>query len=253
MSPETIIRPPATELLSPPHGGAPPARGPRVRVRLTGLTVLSILALTGCEDSVTEPEADIVQTAAVNWHGQQQLTEAGGNGESGAVPGASARLVRYNEGISYQIDTNGLNPGHAYSLWLVVINNPAACEATPCAAPDILTNPDTDSQVSSGGRGTVAGEDGGGNMAGLAEAGPLSGWLDDRSLTDVDGAEVHLVINDHGPMLPEFMPDMVTTYRAGCADNSPFPGLFPASAIADGATGPNSCLLFQSAVFPAPE
>jgi hypothetical protein len=66
------------------------------------------------------------------------------------------------------------------------------------------------------------------------------------------GAEIHLVINDHGPMIPEFMPGMIHTYRGGCADSSPFPAIFPATALADGVVGPNTCRLYQAAVFLAP-
>jgi hypothetical protein len=192
------------------------------------------------------------QTAAVNWHAQQQLIVFGGNGKAGPVDGAWARLVRNKNGISYQIHAGELHPGNAYSLWLVVVNNPAACAGTPCSAVDILTNPATHSQVTSGGTGTVAGAGGMGTLAGAARAGTLSGRLDGRSLDDPYSAEVHLVINDHGPMLPEFMPGMIKTYRAGCSNSSPFPGVFPATALTDGAPGPNTCLLYQAAIFPVP-
>ncbi len=224
-----------------------------------------LLMLTGCDSSVGGPAEGhdlespafshgpaYAQTTGVNWHAQQQLTAFGGNGKSGAVGGAQARLLRNKDGISYQIQTKELNPGNAYSLWLVVINNPGACASTPCTARDILVNPNTDSQVRSGGTGRVAGGSGEGTMAGRAQAGPLSGWLEGRSLHNIDGAEVHLVINDHGPALPEFMPEMITTYRAGCSDSSPFPAVFPPTALADGAPGPNTCLLYQAAVFLAP-
>jgi hypothetical protein len=229
----------------------------------TGAAALAtLLAVAACDSPVAGP-AEVVepmfsqnaaeqQTAVVMWHAQQQLLAFGGNGKSGPVAGASARLVRNSNGIAYQIHAAELAPGNAYSLWLVVINNPAACAATPCSAADILVNPATDSQVRSGGTGSIAGAAGKGTMAGSARRGPLSGWLDGRSLQDPFSAEVHLVINDHGPMLPAFMPGMITTYRAGCSDASPFPGVFPATALADGAPGPNTCLLYQAAVFQAP-
>ena len=231
----------------------------------TGTTaVAALLALAACDEPVTGPagSADFLapafsqaaalhQTVAVSWHAQQQLTAFGGNGKSGMVEGAWAQLTRNKNGIHYQIHANELNPGNAYSLWLVVVNNPTACAATPCSAPDIF-NPNTDSQVRSGGTGTVAGAAGKGTPAGSARVGPLDGWLEGRSLKDPFAAEVHLVINDHGPMLPEFMPGMITTYRAGCSDASPFPGVFPATALADGEPGPNTCLLYQVAVFRAP-
>lgn len=232
-------------------------------MRRIGLAAVTMaLALAGC-DAVVEPAApgDLPvpalsrggagQMTGVNWHPQQQLIAAGGTGSSGPVDGAWARLARDEKGISYQIHTRGLIPGRAYSLWLVVINNPAACASSPCSAGDIVTNPETRAQVRLGGIGTVAGGAGRGTMTGSAKVGPLSGWLEGRSLEDPSSAEVHLVINDHGPMLPQYMPGMISSYRAGCSDTSPFPGVFPPTALADGEPGPNSCLLYQAAVFQA--
>jgi hypothetical protein len=59
---------------------------------------------------------------------------------------------------------------------------------------------------------------------------------------------VQFVVNDHGPLLPEFLPEMIQTYRAGCTDAS-LPAIFPATARGDGTPGPNTCRLFQVAVF----
>jgi hypothetical protein len=186
------------------------------------------------------------QSAVVNWHAQQA-----GFGRSGLVAGASANVVRNANGISYRMTTNSLTPGNAYTLWLVVINNPAACAGTPCGAPDFFLNDDTDAQVRFA-AGSVAGGSGQGTFAGSVKEGPLSGWLADGSLQNSMGAEVHLVINDHGSKLPEFMPGMIHTYRGGCADSSPFPAVFPPTALADGEVGPNTCRLYQTAVFLAP-
>lgn len=186
------------------------------------------------------------QRTGVNWHPQQEPL-----GRVGPVEDARAKLVRTRRGISFRIKTNSLTPGNAYTLWLVVINNPAACTTTPCAAPDIIGNPDTQSQVRYA-AGHVAGRSGRGTFAGWVREGPLSGWLPDRSLDDAKTAEIHLVLNDHGPKLAEFMPGMIRTYRGGCSDDSPFPAIFPATALADGAVGPNICRLFQSAVFLSP-
>lgn len=186
------------------------------------------------------------QTVGVNWHMQ-----SGG----GPVPGASATLVRRDGGVSYRINTNSLTPGNAYTLWLVVINNPAACTAVgPCTGPEIIQNASTDSQVLYG-KGHIAGASGELTFAGsLAETESLEGWLPSRSFDDARTAEFHLVINDHGPMLAEFMPSMIKTYRGGCSDDSPFPGIFPSTAINDGAIpeGPNTCVLSQAAVFTPP-
>lgn len=181
-------------------------------------------------------------TATVSWHAQQ-----GALGKSGTVSGASAQVVRNDNGIAYQLRTTGLQPGNAYTLWLVVINNPSICAADACTAGEIF-NPASDSQVRFA-AGHVAGGSGQGTFAGHVSEGALSGWLPNRELDDARGAEVHLVLNDHGPALPEFMPGMIHTYRGGCSDASPFPGIFPATALADGEVGPNICRLYQAATF----
>lgn len=185
------------------------------------------------------------QTTGVNWHPQQAPAQ------SGEVAGATAKLVRRDNGVTYRITTNSLTPGNAYTLWLVVVNNPQACESSPCTGGDVLLNAATDAQVLYG-TGNVVGGSGQATFAGSLNEGDLPGWLADRTFDDAQTAEIHLVLNDHGPKLAEFMPGMIKTYRGGCSDSSPFPGIFPPSALADGEAGPNTCRLAQSAIFTTP-
>lgn len=189
------------------------------------------------------------QTVGVFWHAQQAAV-----GNTGTVNGASASLVRRDNGVSYRINTASLTPGNAYTLWLVVINNPEACTAEgPCTGQEIIqnVNGDTDSQVLYG-KGHIAGASGQVTFAGSISEGPLAGWLPGRSFEDARSADIHLVINDHGPALADFMPGMIKTYRGGCSNTSPFPPFFPATALADGEVGPNICRLAQAAVFETP-
>jgi len=184
-----------------------------------------------------------VQREPVRWHMQS------GNPHGSPVgPGATATLVRTSRGLSYSINTSQLDPGHAYTLWIVVINDPAACSVTPCSPQDILLNPETDAQITYG-TGHVVGHRGEAGFGATLRAGPIpAGWLPDQGLDNPLGAQVHLVLNDHGPVLAEFLPEMIQTYRAGCTDES-LPPIFPDSAKADGTPGPNTCRLFQVAVF----
>ena len=184
-----------------------------------------------------------VQREPVRWHMQS------GNPHFSPVgAGATAKLVRTSQGLSYSIRTNQLNSGHAYTVWVVVINNPAACTASPCSPVDILLTPATDAQVTYG-TGHVVGGSGEAGFGGTLRGGPIpAGWLPGQGLDNPLGAQVHLILNNHGPVLPEFLPGMISTYRAGCTDAS-LPGIFPASAKADGTPGPNTCRLFQLAVF----
>ena len=184
-----------------------------------------------------------VQPTPMRWH-----TQSGNAHMSVIGDGARAKLTRTSSGISYSIDTHSLRAGHAYTAWVVVINDPAACASSPCAPADILTRPETDAQVTYG-TGHVVGSSGEAGFGGRIARGALpDGWLPDQGLEDPLGAEVHLVLNDHGPKLADFMPGMIRSYRGGCTDAS-LPAIFPASAKADGEPGPNTCRLWQVAVF----
>jgi hypothetical protein len=181
------------------------------------------------------------QSATVMWHAQTGLSGPVGSG-------AAAQLIRRDGGLSFQLSTAHLRPGHAYTLWFVVINNPAACAASPCSAPDILLNPATQAQITYG-AGHVVGDAGNGTFAGSFRVGSLPGWLPNAALSAPRTAQVQLVLNDHGPVLKGYLPEQIQSYRAGCTDAS-LPAIFPPSAKADGTPGPNACQLYQAAVFP---
>lgn len=232
--------------------------------RRLALPILAVFAAACSSDTLTtspalsaqsdrsangDAHAAIHQSATVMWHAQQM--HPAGTKNSGPVAGATAELVRNSNGISYRLSTPSLLPGHAYTLWLVVVNNPAACAKSPCTAGEITQKSSTRSQVRWA-AGLVSGESGFGTFAGATKEGELSGWLPDRALENARMGEIHLVVNDHGPVLNEFMPGMIQTYRGGCSNSSPFPPPFPPTALADGEVGPNTCLLYQAAVFPNP-
>jgi hypothetical protein len=182
------------------------------------------------------------ETQPVTWHPQ--------SGKEGPVAdGAVGRLTRSEGGISFEITTESLLPNHAYTIWLAMVNEPAACSAQPCPAPDIIQNTATDSQVVFG-AGAVADADGKATFKGEAKKGPIpAGWLPGGELKKPLTAQVLLVVNDHGPVIEGYMPDMIETYRAGCADAG-LPEVCPPIAKADGRPGPNTCQLYQIASVP---
>ena len=201
----------------------------------TAVAILLSMAVVGS----TMARAERQQTQ-VGWHPQ--------TGQAGPVgPDAQASLVRRSDGVSFSFRTTNLRPGHAYTIWFVVINNPAACTSTPCSGPDVILNPATDSQVTYG-AGHVSGGAGRGAFAGSFHAGAIDGWLPDGGMWDPMTAQIQLVLNDHGPVIPSYLPEMTHTYRAGCTDAS-IPPIFPPSAFADGTPGPNACQLYQVAAF----
>lgn len=215
-----------------------------IRTAATSGAVLTAIVASAIAAGSASGDAASVERTPMRWHMQS------GNPHMSVIgDGARAKLTRTSNGISYAINTHGLRAGHAYTVWVVVINNPAACASSPCAPnPDILKNPSTDSQLIYG-TGHLVGSSGRTGFGGHVARGPLpEGWLPDQGLEDPLGAEIHLVLNDHGPKLASFMPGMIRTYRAGCTDAS-LPAIFPPSAFADGEPGPNTCRLWQVAVF----
>ena len=54
------------------------------------------------------------------------------------VEGADAYLVRMEHGVYMHVTTDGLEPGHAVTMWWVVFNNPAACSGDECGEDDVF-------------------------------------------------------------------------------------------------------------------
>ena len=137
--------------------------------------------------------ADTAETTAVITHPSQ--------GDKTVVENAEARMMRHDTGVFVSFDTQGLTPGHVNTLWFVVINDPAQCE-TPfaCTSKDVLKRTDVvKSDVTYGG-GVVAAPDGSARFAWhQAEGDMADGWFTD-GMIEADNAEIHLVINDHGPL-----------------------------------------------------
>jgi hypothetical protein len=192
---------------------------------------------------------------SVGWgHAQEaaieevEVTTHRSQGEVRPVEGGRAHLLRTAAGIFVNFETEGLTPGNAYTLLIAAINDPAACEGSPCQPPDVLQRTAETKADLATVDGVVVGDDGGARFAAFVPAGALPrGWFG-NGLDNPEGAEIHLIVNDHGPLLPEMAPMMVNTYRGGCADEG-LPAAFPDSARADGEPGPNTCRLLQVAIF----
>lgn len=133
-----------------------------------------------------------VQEVFVVWHPR--------SGNQGAVnPDAIARLVRSDGGISFHLRTVELAPGHRYALWLMVIDNPGACDTSPCAAEEILLRPSARAQVTHV-RSRVATRSAHVSFAGRIPTGRVAGSLANRTMANPRGAEVHLVVTEDGPI-----------------------------------------------------
>jgi hypothetical protein len=212
------------------------------RSHLYGIGLLALLAVVMLVLATPQPvaaEPAEIQHTTVNWHPQSG---------SGEVPGASARLVRNDEGVTFTFNARELNAGHVYTIWFIVVNDPDACASTPCTGADIILNSDgVDADVVYG-AGHVVGESGRASFSGHISTGDLPGSWFGNGFSNPRGGEIHLTLNDHGPLIPGLADNMIHSYRGGCTDES-LPGIFPDTAFADGIPGPNTCRLYQTAVF----
>lgn len=169
------------------------------------------------------------------------------SGNEGVVAGASVDIITGPSGLSAEVTTGGLQPGHVVTLWWVVLQNPAECDPRPCTPKDGIARWDAVDNAVTHGAGGVVAADGSLKLSSYLPSGAVDENWFDTTITKPESAEVHIILNDHGPLIPELAADMLSSYRAGCADEG-LPPIFPDSAKADGAIGPNVCKLSQVAI-----
>jgi hypothetical protein len=147
------------------------------------------------------------------------------------VPYAGAQLARTDGGVSGSIHSVGLPPDHAYTVWWVVFNNPAGC-VNGCGLDDVLAAVGANANNNPAGIGVfyaaghyVGAHGVGGFGASLREGdttycvpvgdGPFSALC--NPLVDADTADVHMVVRDHGPMIPGQIIAQTSSFTGGCS------------------------------------
>jgi hypothetical protein len=139
-----------------------------------------------------------------------------GSGEvgtmSGPVAGASAQIVRTDNGISCKFRTTKLHAGHAFSVWI------------------IITEPDKDVFVFNFGGG-MADANGDLTFAGAVSTGtipPANGSSILRGggvFNHPRDANIFLVVRSHGPMIPGMQHLQFFTINGGCRAGEPNEGM----------------------------
>ncbi len=141
------------------------------------------------------------------------------------VAGASSSYNAYEEGVSATFDTTGLVPGHLVTMWWVVFNHPELCTnpegGLRCGEPDLLImggDEAIEGTVLNAG-GHIVGPDGAGHFGSYLATGDTSGvMIEGPGLTNPLGADVHLVLRDHGPLQPGLFVDALSTFGGGCTE-----------------------------------
>ena len=128
--------------------------------------------------------------------------------DGSVVSGASSSLVRNGAGARFGVSTSGLEPGHAVTVWWVIFNEPENClhghDGVACGAGDLPPFGGDDSAVTSVlyAAGNVTGGSGRVTLSGHLSVGDTDGALWGPGLIDPWGAEIHLVVRDHGEKAP---------------------------------------------------
>ncbi len=169
-------------------------------------------------------------------------------GDVRRIDGATAALMTTAAGAFVSVSTSGLTPGNVHTVWFVAINDPAACETSPCKTLDVLKRTAMTKSDVGFADGLIVGADGTAEFAGHVPVGDLRGAWFENGYQQAQTAEIHLVIQDHGPLISELAEEMTTSYRGGCTDES-LPPPVPDTARADGTPGPNTCRMVQFTIF----
>ena len=168
----------------------------------------------------------------------------------GPIEGTSVVLEKGTFGAAMAIKSSGLTPGDVVTVWWVAIQNPSACKENPCTPFETMSEEyETDSVVTLA-AGGVVGEEGTISLASYLRRGDVEGNFFETTFHSPETAEYHLPIHNHGPLDPEIADEMLTSFRAGCSDES-LPEYYPQSALSDGAAGNFDCKTVQMAAFPA--
>lgn len=204
-------------------------------------SILSILMVVSVIVSACVP----IVPSAKEWHSDVKTHPSRGDVE--IVSGSSAQIVTGANGATLSYNATELNPGHVYTVWFVLFNQPEECAASPCTGKDLLGTTDAVGGEAGYATGQIADENGRASFFAHMNLGDVPNAWFGNGFTNPN-AEIHLVLMDHGPQIEDKVDAMLGTLRGGCTDES-VPAAYPDTAKADGFAGPNRCQLYQVAIF----
>ena len=198
--------------------------------RLLYLPILVLLVAT-CEDAGRITQAPDAEGTALEARAARAAQTTAGVPvflfSGPMVPGASSKITRNRSGATSTLHTSGLTPGNALTLWMVVFNVPGECATSPCGEADVAPGTDAEVDVIYV-AGHVVGGSGKATFSGRRATGDNSKSLFAQfgapapGLTDPLGAEMHLIVRDHGPAIPGQIPDQIHTFEGACTPASSF-------------------------------
>ena len=217
-----------------------------VALATTIMMVLAVSASAATRDwAPCESASNCVAGAGSSGEHSREIAPVTDFNTGDPIPGAHSKLMRERDAITTLLYSPALQPGHGVTLWWVLFNNPDACVAgnapVRCGADDLLPfNPDTQAG------GTVSFADGewvtsAGRQVFVARI--TQGNADEDPLWNALGADVHLILRDHGPPQSGLEEAQITSFSGGCTEASVPPPLL------DAPYGDFPCAYVQASVY----
>lgn len=192
----------------------------RIIAVIMGMSVLIIGGMFLMQSSTTE--AKLKQQFSVN----EMIDPA-----DVTTPVGASTLLRSKKELSMTISTTGLN-SNAHTIWWIIFNKPEKCfTSNECGSADLPSpfGSGSPSHVADVGTsavnatGLIVGPDGVGNFsASLNEGTPPDGVdvVFGPGLRDAQGAEIHLLVRDHGAAIAGTVGDQISQLTGGfpCGD-----------------------------------
>ncbi len=157
------------------------------------------------------------------------------------IEGSQANLVVNDQGATLRVQTSGLTPGHALTVWWVIFNNPENCTDGGdgvCGFGDAFPPPGNEAAGASVSyaAGNVIGGSGKGQFgAHISAGGDAAPWK--FGLVNPRTAEYHFILRDHGPAIPGIVNEQINTAGGGCNNIPPKTGDYTCVDIQAGMFG----------------
>ena len=155
------------------------------------------------------------------------------------VEGSTGMLTRMEHGLFAKIDTSGLTPGDAVTMFWVVFNEPARCSGGSCGGDDIFNisdgkivpNEDGSAPMNRAGieaagvsvlhaGGRIVDPDGSASFRGHLPIADVTEAAFGPGVLDTEAAEIHVVLRSHGAP-GETTGEMLNSFNGGCAAEWP--------------------------------
>lgn len=134
------------------------------------------------------------------------------------VTGAKSQLLRGDGEVKLHFNTKGLDPGGAYTVWIVAFNNPEGCSDGVCDGGD-LGNLAADPSAFWGTGKVIDNEGGAGNFWLTVEEGVFPGQrLFGAGVLDAQETEIHWILQYHGQASddPDDLYEQLNMFEGGC-------------------------------------